>query len=87
MLAEAGTNAAPAPAPPRRGDDPAPHHGAGAEVAAARAVRATSQDSIGRAQAAVDAAQGALESALAVTAESEQTRRRRKTRTSGQERD
>ena len=87
LLAEAGPNAAPAPAPPRRVGDPAPLHGVRAEVGAARAVRVTSQDSNARAQAAVETAKAALDGALALIAQSEQTGRHRKTRTSRQQRD
>ena len=88
VLAEAGANAVPGPAARPRAAAAAPLHTASTEVAATRALRATSHDWIDRSQAAMDAAHAAFDDALAVTAETRQTRRHsRKTRVGGQQRD
>jgi hypothetical protein len=97
LLAEAGPNAAAALAARPRAADPAPLPDASAEVAATRALGATSHDQIDRVEAARDAAQAAFEAALAVTAESKQARRQTKatsqtphrpaSKTSGRQRD
>jgi hypothetical protein len=97
LFAEAGPNGAAAPAARPRAADPAPLLDASAEVAATRALRATSHDWIDRVQAARDAAQAAFEAALAVTAESKRARSQTKatsqtphrptSKTSGRQRD
>ena len=87
VLAEAGADAVPGPAARPRAAA-APLHTASTEVAATRALRATSRDWMDRSQAAMDAAQAAFDDALAVTAETRQTRRHsRRTRVDGQQRD
>ena len=81
VLAEAGANAAPGRLRARE----RPLHTASTEVGATRALRATSHDWMDRSQVAIDAAHAAFEDALAVTAETRQTRRHsRKTRAGGQ---
>ena len=81
LLAEAGSNAPPAPPARPRATASASLRDASPEVAATRALRATSRDWRDRLRTARDAAEAAFDDALALTAETEQTRRHsRKTR-------
>jgi len=88
LLAEAGANAVPGLTARSGAAAAAPLHTASPEVAATRVLRSASRDWMDRSQAAMDAAHAAFDDALAVTAETQQTRRHsRKTRAGGQPRD
>jgi hypothetical protein len=88
VLAASAPNAAPAPVVRAPALDTLPFQHASAEVGAARAFsRVASRERLDAAQAARDRAQAAFDAALAVTAESRQTRGYwRKTGTSGHQR-